>query len=82
MVPLLAHQARKELAEAPAATAEAAAAATPENHRVRVPRFRPSPDRLSGDGERLGVAYRLASGEVVYVPDGSAPVAVPPRSKE
>lgn len=23
----------------------------------------------SGDGERLGIAYRLANGEVIYVPD-------------
>jgi len=29
-------------------------------------------DPLSGEGARLGVAYRLKSGEVVYVPDRGA----------
>lgn len=28
--------------------------------------------QLSGDGERLGVAYQLPGGEVVYVPEGEA----------
>jgi hypothetical protein len=28
---------------------------------------------LSGQGVRLGVAYRLANGQVVYVPEGEAP---------
>ena len=27
----------------------------------------------TGDGERLGVAYRLATGEVIYVPEESPP---------
>jgi hypothetical protein len=31
-------------------------------------------DRAVGPGERLGVAYRLPSGDVVYVPDGAAPI--------
>lgn len=26
-------------------------------------------EALSGDGERLGTAYRLADGQIVYVPD-------------
>ena len=26
-------------------------------------------ERLSGDGGRLGTAYRLANGQIVYVPD-------------
>ncbi|MEM9879195.1 MAG: DUF2149 domain-containing protein [Pseudomonadota bacterium] len=26
----------------------------------------------SGDGERLGTAYRLANGEIIYVPDSDA----------
>ncbi|TWT99822.1 hypothetical protein Pla108_07650 [Botrimarina colliarenosi] len=30
--------------------------------------YRVSESQLSGEGERLGVAYRLANGEVVYVP--------------
>lgn len=28
---------------------------------------------LSGEGVRLGTAYRLANGQVVYVPEGEAP---------
>lgn len=30
---------------------------------------------LSGQGTRLGTAYRLANGQVVYVPDGETPPA-------
>lgn len=29
-----------------------------------------SDQKLSGEGERLGTAYRLKSGKVVYVPEG------------
>ncbi|MCB9898556.1 MAG: DUF2149 domain-containing protein [Planctomycetes bacterium] len=32
-------------------------------------RLRAAEDELSGHGERLGVAYRLTSGEIVYVPE-------------
>lgn len=31
--------------------------------------YRPSEQTLGGDGQRLGTAYRLKSGEVIYVPD-------------
>jgi hypothetical protein len=27
---------------------------------------------LAGEGDRLGIAYRLADGRVIYVPEGSA----------
>lgn len=40
-------------------------------------RFRPTRRDVEGNGERLGTAYRLTTGEVVYVPD--APVVEPPR---
>lgn len=30
-------------------------------------------ETMSGEGERLGVAYRLPSGEMVYVPEGAPP---------
>ena len=31
-------------------------------------------EQLAGDGERLGTAYRLANGQIIYVPDnGAAP---------
>jgi len=26
-------------------------------------------ETMSGDGERLGTAYRLADGQIIYVPD-------------
>ncbi len=32
---------------------------------------------LSGQGTRLGTAYRLANGQVVYVPEGDAPPTNP-----
>ncbi len=35
----------------------------------KLPSYRVSQDKLSGKGQRLGTAYRLQSGEVVYVPD-------------
>ena len=31
--------------------------------------YRVSDDKLTGEGQRLGTAYRLKTGEVVYVPD-------------
>lgn len=35
----------------------------------KLPRFQQVNSALTGRGERLGSAYRLESGEVVYVPD-------------
>ena len=35
----------------------------------RIERLRSSDERGRGRGERLGVAYRLESGEVIYVPE-------------
>ena len=35
----------------------------------KIDHYRVSDDKLTGQGERLGTAYRLANGEVVYVPD-------------
>jgi hypothetical protein len=40
---------------------------------TKVERFRPSKDKLSGEGQRLGVAYRLKSGEMIYVPEEAMP---------
>ncbi len=34
-----------------------------------LPRLRPSGKDGSGEGERLGIAYRLKSGEIVYIPE-------------
>lgn len=38
-------------------------------NRKKSEKFRQSKDSLSGEGERLGTAYRLESGEIIYVPD-------------
>lgn len=35
--------------------------------------YRPSESTAGGDGQRLGTAYRLKSGEVIYVPDQATP---------
>jgi len=32
--------------------------------------YKVSGKTASGDGERLGTAYRLANGQVIYVPEG------------
>ena len=36
---------------------------------VRLQRYRISRQRLQGEGEKLGTAYRLRTGEVIYVPE-------------
>ncbi len=41
---------------------------TKQGSRIRVQRV--TDQTLSGQGTRLGTAYRLANGQVVYVPDG------------
>ncbi len=40
---------------------------------VKIERYRVTTQQLSGAGQRLGTAYRLQSGEVVYVPEPSPP---------
>lgn len=47
---------------------------TPEA-RVSLPRYRLGQGQRRGPGTRLGVAYRLESGEVVYVPEQEEPPA-------
>ena len=36
---------------------------------VEIDHYQISNEEIGGDGQRLGVAYRLPSGEVVYVPE-------------
>lgn len=38
----------------------------------KIDHYRVSQESLGGDGERLGTAYRLKSGEVIYVPESEA----------
>lgn len=57
-----------EDADAPQASASPT---PPSPSRARpLTRFRASTERGKGAGQRLGVAWRLDSGEVVYVPEG------------
>lgn len=50
-------------------TSSANGVPTPDDAMQELPRFRLSEETLSGRGERLGMAYRLPNGEVVYVPE-------------
>lgn len=38
---------------------------------LKIEKYRATSLELGGEGEKLGTAYRLKSGEVVYVPEGS-----------
>ena len=49
---------------------------------VKVTQMRLTKDRLSGQGRRLGMAYRLQTGEVVYVPDQLPPIPAPSGAAE
>jgi len=41
---------------------------------TKITAYKVTGDTAAGDGERLGVAYRLADGQIIYVPEGeSAP---------
>jgi len=40
---------------------------------IQIETYRMTPEEAQGQGERLGICYRLAGGEVVYVPDTSEP---------
>jgi len=41
----------------------------PSSEQSKLEHFRMSVEKLTGEGKRLGTAYRLKNGEVVYVPD-------------
>ena len=43
--------------------------ALPSKESSKLEQFRVSNEKLTGEGQRLGTAYRLKNGEVVYVPD-------------
>lgn len=42
---------------------------TIDSARTKIERFQESQASKSGEGERLGTAYRLKSGEIIYVKD-------------
>ena len=39
---------------------------------IKVEKYRPTTQKRSGEGERLGTACRLANGEAAYVPENEA----------
>jgi hypothetical protein len=43
---------------------------------TQIDAYKVTSQQASGDGERLGTAYRLANGQIIYVPDGNG--AAPP----
>jgi hypothetical protein len=70
------------LPKPPAPTDAAQAALEPiQDQHLRLERYRVSQQTVGGDGERLGTAYRLKTGEVIYVPEGAAakPATAPPE---
>ena len=44
--------------------------------------YRVTGEQLAGDGERLGTAYRLANGQIIYVPDAPGLGGTPPPPAE
>lgn len=59
---------------AQASAPDASASAAPAREKLaeafkKATHFRPTQSPLTGNGMRLGVAYQLGNGEVVYVPD-------------
>ncbi len=60
---------RRRSAEVRAGSARRSPEAVALDQAQTIPRFRLSREELRGEGERLGTAYRLASGEIVCVPE-------------
>jgi hypothetical protein len=50
-------------------------------HGQTIDHYRATSEQLTGQGTRLGTAYRLATGEVVYVPESDAPPSTPLPAK-
>lgn len=61
------------LASSPPQTSLASDSTAPRPEQAKPIPMRLSTQQLTGQGERLGTAYRLQSGEVVYVPDDPKP---------
>ncbi len=72
LLALVAAQGSPQLAKASQPTSDTEdeqAREVPDQEAKEMTHYRPSTKTLGGKGRRLGVAYRLDSGEVVYVPD-------------
>ena len=70
MAAMLAHQSQG--GGSPSSASGARQEVKVDQDKRKTARFDTSRDKLSGEGERLGTAYRLKSGEMVYIPDGQA----------
>lgn len=44
---------------------------------IKIEKYKMSKEESGGEGERMGICYRLANGEVVYIPEGPAPGPAP-----
>ena len=44
---------------------------------TKITAYKVSGKTAAGDGERLGTAYRLADGQVIYVPEGDSATTAP-----
>lgn len=66
---LLALVAASRLTDASRSAQASGPQAPAEDAANKLEHFRASRDKLTGEGQRLGTAYRLKNGEVVYVPD-------------
>ena len=51
-----------------------------EKRGEKIEHYRAAPQQLTGQGVRLGTAYRLSNGEVVYVPEDSKPSPAGPAT--
>ncbi|MCA8959933.1 MAG: DUF2149 domain-containing protein [Planctomycetes bacterium] len=72
MVALLASLQRIEIVErAPMKVTDPASGEAVDADRTRIDRYRESRSTRGGEGTRLGTAYRLRSGEVIYIPEGN-----------
>ncbi len=67
-VALLIAVALREALQTPTSGATSKAGEVVPTDASELAKYRQSTGVLEGEGERLGVAYRLKSGEVVYVP--------------
>jgi hypothetical protein len=61
------------LAQKSAQTAAQQAAKLPTQQSKLPVKMRSTAEKSKGPGQRIGAAYRLDSGEVVYVPESAAP---------
>jgi len=66
---LLALVAASRLPEFSQSVQDSRADALPAKESSKLEQYRVSNEKLTGEGQRLGTAYRLKNGEVVYVPD-------------